>query len=213
MRSAMMLANQVISAVMQVGIILLISFIVYFLSKKNIKGFFAWIGLKKFTGHIMQYAIVIFFLFFTALLVPYMYMFKAGFLEQNLSNSFVFQSFEQTGIGFQTMLIILIWAIVQTSLSEELLFRGLIGKLLMQKFSYSTGNIIQAILFGLIHVPGVYQYGMLPILFTFIPITCLGYALGWLSNKKCSGSILAGWGIHAMANIVSPLIVCIFLFD
>lgn len=39
----------------------------------------------------------------------------------------------------------------------------------------------------------------------------IGYALGWLSLKKARGSILYGWVIHAVVNILSPILVFTFL--
>ena len=49
------------------------------------------------------------------------------------------------------ILMILIMAILKTSLSEEIFFRGFVAKRLIAITNFQIGNTIQAIIFGLIH--------------------------------------------------------------
>ena len=55
------------------------------------------------------------------------------------------------GQGASAVPAILSYAVVRTSLSEELLFRGFLLKRLVGKFGFTIGNITQSLLFGLIH--------------------------------------------------------------
>lgn len=66
----------------------------------------------------------------------------------------------------QTILVILIWAVVQTSLSEEIFFRGFLGNRLFEKLG-NGGNVIQAIIFGGIHIVSVVGKGILPMVIIF----------------------------------------------
>ena len=40
---------------------------------------------------------------------------------------------------------------IQTGLSEEILFRGFLGKRLIAKFGFAVGNVVQGLLFGTLH--------------------------------------------------------------
>ncbi|HPZ63801.1 MAG TPA: CPBP family intramembrane metalloprotease, partial [Halanaerobiales bacterium] len=106
------------------------------------------------------------------------------------------------GLGISTLILILLKAVIQTSLSEEILFRGLIGKRLANKFGYLTGNIIQAILFGLPHgLPFIiiYKYYLVGITF-IITSGIVGYLLFWLNEKNADGSLIPGTLIHIISN-------------
>ena len=80
-------------------------------------------------------------------------------------------------------------------------------KRLSNKFGFKVGNLIQSILFGIIHGIMFFQLvggvkAVLIILFT----GAVGYAMGVINEKKSNGSILPSWSIHAMSNIFSSLI-------
>jgi membrane protease YdiL (CAAX protease family) len=117
----------------------------------------------------------------------------------------------RTGVNNTAIAGLIATALIKTSLTEELLFRGLIGKQLIGWLGFNAGNAIQAALFGAAHLllllaPGVttgFALGM--VIFTGV----LGWANGWLNEKYGGGSILPGWAVHAAANLCSYLSVVV----
>ncbi len=203
----MILFNQIISAVIQLFVFSAFPFIWYIITHKKIRGFFEWIGIKKAPKPPLKFMLSILICFFIALIFPYMWLYQSGNLNYQ---GFTIDSFRQSGWSFQTICVILVWAIIQTSLSEEILFRGFICKRLCNKFGEKTGNMLQAVVFGTIHILALPNKNILAIFVITILTGGIGYALGWLSMKKAYGSILYGWAIHAMANIISPIILFTF---
>lgn len=100
-------------------------------------------------------------------------------------------------------------ALLQTSLSEELLFRGLIGRNLIRRLGFAAGNAIQATLFGLAHlllllVPTA-SVGLVLMLVLFTGTA--GWAMGWLNHRQAGGSILPGWAAHGGGNLTAYLLL------
>jgi membrane protease YdiL (CAAX protease family) len=99
----------------------------------------------------------------------------------------------------------LLYGVVKTGFTEELLFRGLIAGSLSRRFSLLWANVVQALIFLMPHLlvlrimPEV--WGILPVVF----VSAL--FVGWVRIK--SGSIIGGWAIHASANIAICLSVAV----
>ena len=109
--------------------------------------------------------------------------------------------------GWNALIPILIYAVIQTGLSEEILFRGLLGKRFIKKFGFNVGNTIQAILFGLVHgIPFGLVTGnvLVTVLLIFLPGS-MGWIQGWMNEQRSSGSIIPSWILHATINILSGL--------
>lgn len=58
---------------------------------------------------------------------------------------------EFTGLGIMAIPAIVVYAAFNTAFPEELLFRGFLLKRLTNKFGFNVANIIQALLFGVLH--------------------------------------------------------------
>ena len=58
---------------------------------------------------------------------------------------------EFEGLGISALLPAFVYAVFHTSLPEELLFRGFLLKRLSHPFGFRAANIIQGLLFGLLH--------------------------------------------------------------
>ena len=120
-----------------------------------------------------------------------------------------FLSYQQTGLSVETFLILLINSIIQTSLLEEIMFRGFLLNVLNDKFSFSISNHTQAAVFTGIHVVGTIQMGLsLP--FILLGNLCI-YLLSiyWGKLTKDSGySIYYATFFHSIIN----LIIGLFLF-
>ena len=112
-----------------------------------------------------------------------------------------------TGKGLMVLPQILVYAIFQTSLSEELFFRGFLCKRLTHQLGFVAGNSVQALCFGLIHgIPFGLVTGSLLVGFmmTLLP-AIMGYMQGWLNEKRANGSIVPSWILHAVMNILSGI--------
>lgn len=204
----MILGSQLMSAVLQLFLLTAVPLIWYAASHRRISGFFRWLGLypaarvpwKTMGAVLTGFALVT--------LLPYWYLYQSGSLTYS---GFPADSYRQSGWSAETVLVVLIWAVVQTSLSEEIFFRGFLCRRFSEAAGWIAGNALQAVLFGMIHLPAVWGKGFLPALVTVLLTGGIGFALGWLSQRRAEGSILYGWCIHAAVNILSPIIVFCFL--
>jgi len=111
------------------------------------------------------------------------------------------------GLGLSARAIIkaLLYGVVQTGLTEELLFRGLIAGSLSRRSRLLWANIIQAMVFVLPHLL-ILQFA--PEMWWLLPIVFGGSLVyGWVRIK--SGSILGSWLMHASGNVAMALGVAI----
>lgn len=107
------------------------------------------------------------------------------------------------GSGIYGAIAVLFYAFIQTGLSEEILFRGFLGKKLSEKFGFGVGNTVQAVVFGLVHVI------LLSSAFTLVPLIGVGaltavsgWIMGWVNEEAAGGSILPSWMMHSLANLL-----------
>lgn len=203
-----MILDNLIGAIMQVLAFNLIPFIVFIISKKKLKGFFKYIGLIKPVKKTILWAVIVsIIVVISGTLLPLIFpeikvlMTMKGTVAGNLKIA---------GLSYNTMMILAITALIQTSLSEEILFRGFIAKRLISWLGYNTGNSIQAVIFGLMHVLLLLMiaepnYPFLIFVFFFSGLA--GYILGYIKEKIGNGSIIPGWIAHGLANIVSFYLV------
>ena len=204
----MILLNQLISAVLQIMLFSAVPFIWYVFTQKSVRGFFAWLGIKKAPKPPWKSMLCILIGFLAVVVLPYLWLHQSGNLNYQ---GFTVDAFRQYGWSVQTVCVIWIWAVIQTSLSEEILFRGFLCKRFAQKCGETTGNILQAFIFGTIHIAALPDKNILAMLLIVLLTGGVGYALGRLSLKEAQGSILYGWAIHAAVNLISPILVFTFL--
>ncbi len=85
---------------------------------------------------------------------------------------------------------------------EEVFFRGLLGGVLMRRLGFAWGNLLQAVVFLLVHLPlllvDTRLWPLLPAQFV------AGWVLGWLRHR--TGTYLPGAAVHATVNIAMGLI-------
>lgn len=200
--------NELISSIFQVLLFSLIPFIYYIVKYRKVKGFLHWIGLFISKPVPIKSILFIFIGLSIVSFLPLYWVYTTGSLN---FEGFVLDSYLQSGWSPSTVTTILLYACIQTSLSEEIIFRGFIIRLFTPKFGSQTGNIVQAVLFGALHILAVMNAGFSAALIVFILTGGIGYALGWLSIKKAENSIVYGWIIHAVVNILSSFIELAFL--
>ena len=192
-----MLVSKIISSIIEIILISSLPFIWWLISAKK-KNFFSWIGLKKIenTKTTLINTIIISLVFMTASIIT-LYLIKD--IETATS--------EFKGLGISALLPALIYAIFNTSLPEEIFFRGFLLKRLSNKFGFRVANVIQSIIFGLLH--GIMFFSLVGIVKAMIIILLTGiiaYAMGYVNEKKANGSILPSWFIHALSNIFASII-------
>lgn len=189
--------SELIGAIFQVVLFSLIPFIWWLITARKQENFFKWIGLKKIihTGNVLKTVI-----FTTAAILIY------GFISNYFIISFAGEitaaGSQFAGKGLAFIPVAFIYGFIRTGLSEELLFRGFILKRISNKFGFLAGNIVQAIIFGLVHgIPFGIATGNIgiTIILTILP-GLLGFYFGWLNEKKCSGSIVPSWILHGLIN-------------
>lgn len=191
------LVQQMLNALIQIALFAFLPFVWWLISARRKSPFLEWLGLKqlKDTGSQKIWLwILLGSLFF--LVLSFLLVYPAVKNLDTATSNF-------SGLGFQALPAILIYGLFQTSLSEELLFRGFLLKRLASRLSFVVANTIQAALFGLIH--GLMSITILSWHQTLLIILCTGgFAayLGFVNEKKSDGSILASWIMHALANVV-----------
>lgn len=192
--------NDIFFAVIQVLLFALIPLIVWAIVAREKENFFSWIGLKKIkTEDPFKYVLLFIALFIGVCLISIwaVPLIVAG--EETATNKL-------QGMGVSAIPGILIHSVIQTGLSEEILFRGFIGKRLVSRLGFAAGNLIQAGLFGLMH--GVLFFTLIGwerALGLTLLTGGIGWIEGWLNEKRSGGSILPSWIFHALTNIASGL--------
>ncbi|TYQ15435.1 UNVERIFIED_CONTAM: CAAX prenyl protease-like protein [Acetivibrio alkalicellulosi] len=192
--------NMLLSAIVQIVLFSLIPFIWWLFTVRKHTGFLKWIGFKKPIienkgKYIASCLVIIVFFIILFLIVP--------FLVEN-SNLATAQF---TGQGAKALIPALIYAFLQTGLSEEIFFRGFLTKRLTGKFGFKVGNTVQGMLFGLLHgimflsLVGPFR-SIIIIIFTGV----LGSLMGWINEKQSGGSIVSSWLLHGGANICVSIV-------
>lgn len=204
--------NTLISAFLQVIVLSLIPFIFFLLRKDKTVSFLKYLGLYKPSKKSIIYSFAASSLFLFVGIV--MIFFDDGF-QQIVTNppsvTGNIRIIESKSIAFVVILII---ALIKTSLTEEIFFRGFIAKRLMKALGYKTGNIIQALIFGLVHLLIFWKLmhpTLFVLMFIFIFSTIAGWVIGLIKEKYANGSIIPGWIAHALGNTLSYIIIVFFL--
>lgn len=184
--------NTVISTFLQILVFAAIPFIVFLVKNKSAKGFFNYIGLRKSTAR-GNYLAILVSLFMSAPLLVLTFVdseFKSIMTDPHSITGMV----KQMGFGFEVVFTLLIISIFKTAFAEELLFRGFIAKRLINISSFKTGNLIQAFLFGIIHlaifmsITGKILFLILIFLFPAVG----AYLIVHINEKLANGRILPG---------------------
>lgn len=197
---SVMLVNKIISSIMQIILFSLIPLIWWLITARKKESFFKWIGLKKIEKENKKSSAV------NMLVIAIGYLI-VSFITIYLIKDIETATSEFDGMGISALLPALIYAIFNTSLPEEILFRGFLLKRIANQFGYMTANIIQSMIFGLLH--GLMFFNVLGAVKTIIIIFFTGmiaFAMGYINEKKANGSILPSWFIHALSNIFASIV-------
>ncbi|MEY9979011.1 type II CAAX prenyl endopeptidase Rce1 family protein [Lysinibacillus sp. RC79] len=196
-----MVLESAISAIIQVILFSVIPFIWWFFSARKEQSFLRWLGLQKpVIENKGNY--FVWFLFIIVLLSAPLFIITYFYLDSSIlaSNRFI-------GLGFSALIPAFFYAIVQTGLSEELIFRGFLMKRFMNKFGFQMGNIMQSLLFGILHGWMFYSFVPFGVVVLVVMATAFaGYLMGWINERKSNGSIITSWGIHGIGNLIASFV-------
>ena len=200
-----MLAQEGINTAVQLVVVMIIALVVWALAGRRKASFLPWIGLTVPPRAAIG-AALFFFLIWAALnsviyVVPEL-------RESAAAANTVAGALRRQGFNLEIVFVILIVGGLKTALSEEILFRGLIAKRLINAAGFWVGNTLHAILFGAIHllifvVPGGPEFTpFLGAIFFLLPGGA-GWLMAYVNERKGNGSIVPGWIIHALGNITA----------
>ena len=149
--------------------------------------FLKWIGIKKIKHEGKWWGTECAILIATGLYIG-LTSFAIRFLPEGVTTA----GSDFAGKGFAAFPVVLAYGFIRTGLSEEIVFRGFLFKRFGEKFGFITGNIIQAILFGMMHgIPFGLATQNIPvtIVMTILP-GAFGWFQGWMNEKNLVGALL-----------------------
>ncbi len=113
------------------------------------------------------------------------------------------------GLGWMAVIPAFLVSFIQQAMAEEVLFRGFIMKRLSSRTGLLIGNIIQAAIFGSLHVLFSISDSkdLIAYVIIFISTAVGGWLLGYLDEKLYNGSIIPGILLHGFGNFVMVLSV------
>jgi uncharacterized protein len=206
------LINTIISTFLQILVFILIPFIFFLLRKNKQVSFSKYIGFYPPTGKSVIYVLVAGLLFVIAgigLVISDETIRQAVHAPKSVTGNL-----RMMGLNVYSILILLTIALLKTSLSEEIFFRGFIAKQLIAKLGFKTGNIIQALIFGIVHLvlfQVIINSGFSALAFIFIFSTSAGWVIGYIKEKHANGSIIPGWIAHGLGNTLSYYVIAFVL--
>ncbi len=198
--------SKLINSVVEILVFTLVPFIWWLIKHRKNCSFFEFIGLKK-PGNVKENHLIWAMI---GTLVPFLVL--SSYMLYSLKGVEMATS-EFAGLGVKALPAILVYAILNTSLPEEILFRGFILKRLSGKCGFLSANIFQAIVFGIIHGGMFFNYtGVVKAAIITVFTGLIGFLMGYINEKRADGSILPSWCIHALANIFSGVCAAFLVF-
>lgn len=189
--------NKIVSSIVQIFVFAIIPFIWWLATARKQQKFTEWIGLKRIEGGKKT---------LTAIIIVSMAFLFSGVLTLYMIKGIETASSEFTGLGIVAIPAIVIYAALNTAFPEELLFRGFLLKRLANKFGFNMANIIQALLFGLLHGAMFFLLvGILKAILIIVVTGAIAWFMGYINEKRSNGSIIPSWIIHTISNLFSGI--------
>ena len=201
-----MFLNQLWNAVFQVFLFSIIPLVWWLITARKKENFFKWLGIKKPESKSRKKLIFsTLIIFLICFIVGEFAAWFAGIADSAAVAS------AYKGMGLAALPSVLVYSYIQTGLSEEILFRGFLLKRMSAKFGFVTATIVQALIFGVLHLTMVWGQvgivmGIVIVIYPMIPAAAFAY----LNEKKANGSILPSWLIHGTLNTLSALLFYLF---
>lgn len=195
-----MFLNQTLNAVIQVVLFALVPFFWWLITARKKESFWSWIGCKKIKTENRKNFVLL-------LLGSIVVCYALGELAIWLRGDLEAADSAYKGMGAGAIPSILMYAFGQTALSEEILFRGFLMKRLQAKLGFTPAVVIQAVIFGAIHLLMVWGHAdlMAGIMIVVYPMV-VAVLLSWINEKKAGGSIYPSWIMHGVLNSVEGIL-------
>lgn len=192
--------SKLMSGILELFIVSFIPFITWLIWSRKKVGFFDWIGLKKVQTQQKKRLLLTIF-GFSLLFLLFSIIVFAWFDSSKTATA----DFSGKGIG--ALPTILAIAILGTALPEEIFFRGFLLKRLQGKLGFLGANLVQSLLFGLMHaLMFIQQTDVLIAMVIFAYTSLIAFVLGVINEQQANGSILPSFFIHALANTIVGLL-------
>lgn len=208
-----MLINELMTSVIQVLVFAFIPFIVFLIGKRSARGFLQDIGFYRPESRTVLYALLASIVLFVILWGVFI---AAGTFEIFHDEASVTGMLRAAGFSYETLFALIVIAWIKTSLSEEIFFRGFLGKRLIRRFGFQAGNSMQAAIFGLIHgflimLASANQVSGWIIVLLVVLSGAAGYIVGWIKEKRGNGSLVPGWIAHGLGNTIGYALIAFVL--
>ena len=197
--------SKLMSGILELLIVSFLPFITWLIWSRKKVGFFDWIGLKKVESQkkrqllLTILGISLLFLLFSIVVFSWFDSSKTATAD-----------FSGKGIG--AFPAILVYAFLGTALPEEIFFRGFLLKRLQGKLGFLGANLVQSLLFGLIHALMFIQLiGDLKAMAIFAFISLIAFVLGAINEQQANGSILPSVLTHTLSNTLTGLLFALSL--
>lgn len=192
--------SKLMSGILELLIVSFIPFITWFIWSRKKIGFFDWIGLKPIQTQ-QKGRLVLTIVGSSLLFLLFSFVIFSWFDSSKTATA----DFSGKGIG--ALPAIIAYAILGTALPEEIFFRGFLLKRLQGKLGFLGANLVQSLLFGLIHALMFIQLiGYLKAMVIFAFISLIAFVLGAINEQQANGSILPSVLIHTLANTIVGLL-------
>lgn len=190
--------SAVMSAFVQLGLLLVLPVAWWALTARGRLDFATWIGLHMPRWRVNRRRTV------AAVLAWVLVSTASIMLLRSLGEDVAASRF--AGMGLAGVVPVTLHALVQTGLSEEIFFRGFLGKRLIAGFGFAIGNVVQAVVFGLVHV-GFFASSATPTRLALIGVITAANAwiMGWINERCAGGSIVPSWMLHSTVNLAVGL--------
>lgn len=204
----MTIQQEAINAVFQVGVGLSLSVLIWCLSwiilsirRKDKDNYFSWVGFQIPSRQSLRLTILIMGFLIPLSIVTSVF---GPLRELSSAQGTVVYQVQQMGISYETFIVIVLIAVFKTSLSEEIVFRGVLAKRLINWWGFQIGNLVQALIFAVIHLPlfflpGAPEFQISLVALLIARIGLSGWLMGWI-NHRSGGSILPSWILHGSMN-------------
>lgn len=209
-----MIINALISAFGQLFVVLFLSFIVYkihqFFSKHK-ERFFEYVGIRTAINQFDKtYGLILFSVIIFAVISTYI-QFNAGDEARGYltGDNSPYGKILKNEFSIASIILGALYCFVQAGASEEILFRGLIGRRLFNKFGNFKGNLIQAFIFWIMHLL-IFRFMTGSWIswfqvYAFIASFGLGLSAGFVNFRKNGFSIMPSWLLHSLGNFTTFL--------
>lgn len=196
--------SKVISSISQIILFTIIPLIWWLITSRKNESFLKWIGLKKISGGKKTW---------TAIILVSICFILIGLLTLYAIRNVKTATSDFIGPGVKAIPSIIVYAALNTALPEEIFFRGFLLKRLIKVIGFKKANIIQSVIFGLLHGFMFHSFvGNMTMILIILFTGIIAWFMGRINELYSDGSIVPSWIIHTLSNIFSGICSAFSIF-